>query len=501
MRINGPVVPLTPFSDPRTFVMSVNIPITALKAPVATITFLVSKKLNSVIIPAIAINGTVIFISIVPALSALAPADFDILIMSVITPINADIARVPLTISPTETPAKTLMATARTPIPTDIFISILPAAEAFLPAYCDTLTIAANNNSQEAMTAIPLTISPPDSPAISLIVKARIPIAADILRIIDPAFEALSPADFDTSTKDLNNTAEAAMTAPPLITSFVSIVAISLIVKANIPIAIDILSNIFPALSAFSPASNDTAISLSNRMLQAVMTANPLEISPADRVPISFMTNANIPIATAILVNILPALSALKDTNDNTDIAANNNPQAPNTAIPLTISPTDIVPINLITNAKIPKLTDNFRNIFPALSILPAASAFTNTPKAIMTPAMAAIRSDNSNTAPIPEAKSTPANFFKANDMINIEADIANMRVPSLANSNLPAGPLTFSLTFIKAINPAPRTVTTATAFHSLPISTVANATNESASIPIAFAKLSKYSDLRFLVL
>ena len=501
MRINGPVVPLTPFSDPRTFVMSVNIPITALKAPVATITFLVSKKLNSVIIPAIAINGTVIFISIVPALSALAPADLDILIMSVITPINADIARVPLTISPTETPAKTLMATARTPIPTDIFISILPAAEAFLPAYCDTLTIAANNNSQEAMTAIPLTISPPDSPAISLIVKARIPIAADILRIIDPAFEALSPADFDTSTKDLNNTAEAAMTAPPLITSFVSIVAISLIVKANIPIAIDILSNIFPALSAFSPASNDTAISLSNRMLQAVMTANPLEISPADRVPISFMTNANIPIATAILVNILPALSALKDTNDNTDIAANNNPQAPNTAIPLTISPTDIVPINLITNAKIPKLTDSFRNIFPALSILPAASAFTNTPKAIMTPAMAAIRSDNSNTAPIPEAKSTPANFFKANDMINIEADIANMRVPSLANSNLPAGPLTFSLTFIKAINPAPRTVTTATAFHSLPISTVANATNESASIPIAFAKLSKYSDLRFLVL
>ena len=146
------------------------------------------------------------------------------------------------------------------------------------------------------------------------------------------------------------------------------------IAKDNIIIETDIWRSIFPALSAFAPANCDILTSAANMIPIEYITAMPLTISPIDIVPISLMARASIAIAADALSNNDPALSAFFPANQERAINLMNIIKHSSiTSMARFNCFLESPAINLIAIASIPIATEACISILPALAAcLPA---------------------------------------------------------------------------------------------------------------------------------
>ena len=126
---NNPVNPLGAIL--AILAINANIPITADIDAAATATFLESITLNRLIASANAKIGTVIFISIVPALSAYRPANCDTFISNANTTPTAPITAIPLTMSLISKSESKRITNTSIPIAAATFNSIVPALSAY----------------------------------------------------------------------------------------------------------------------------------------------------------------------------------------------------------------------------------------------------------------------------------------------------------------------------------------------------------------------------------
>ena len=395
-----------------------------------------------------------------------------------------------------------LIAIAKTAIAPDIFSNIVPALSACLPAKSDIATRLANSISQAAMTARPLRTSLGDKLAINFIVMANIATAAENFKNIFPALSALSPTKSDTPTRAPNSISQATMTAKPCPTSTIDKPDNDFIANANSPTAAANFKNIVPALEAFSPATNETAINKLNNTVHAVITPNPIAMSVGDILANSFISNANIPIAIAKLENILPAPAAFPfEIRDNTVSIAKIALILVITPIALSISPSDNIDNNFIAAAIISKLVAILRNILPTLFAFLAASAFcTYFPNAIIIRPIALIM-------PITAHKACSLRSGSIVDIIFIAADNIIKDTPNeAAIKPILTIPLVLSI-FDATLDNTPKATTSAisdpTAPNNFPWSMYVSNANDAARIPIAFAifKMPSVYMLNFLAL
>ena len=173
--------------------------------------------------------------------------------------------------------------------------------------------------------------------------------------------------------------------------------AIVFIVNTSIPIAAAIDINIAPALLAYLPANIDSVRRIANINSRPAITAIPLARSEPDMLAISFITSARIPIATAILSNIVPTFEAYLELSSR-NLHKNKKPakiaKAPTiTTDALPISLHDIAAIAFIVSANIPIAIDIRISIVPARCIyLACIGSFTKFPNAATTSISATIR-------------------------------------------------------------------------------------------------------------
>ena len=159
-----------------------------------------------------------------------------------------------------------------TSIARDILSIIPPALEPYWPASLDTAIIAINSNSTAATKDKPFLISDLSSCPASLTTPTIISKAIDILRSIEPAFDAFLPASLDTATKAITRYSRTAITAIPLnivLPSSLAAAFITLVIKYK---AIDILRIITAALSILLPVSALTTLP----RLQTIRTMPPI---------------------------------------------------------------------------------------------------------------------------------------------------------------------------------------------------------------------------------
>ena len=160
------------------------------------------------------------------------------------------------------------MAIASTPIAKAILRSIEPALLACSPAKNDKYIISANRSSIPAITRRPLTMSPSLIPAICFITITITPMARDMLRSIDPtpfaSLEMLPRRAIEAYIKNIPVITFVALSISPC-----GIPAIAFIANAIITIEIAILTNMPPAfLMPFPVFGSSTA---SPRIFRAII--------------------------------------------------------------------------------------------------------------------------------------------------------------------------------------------------------------------------------------
>ena len=196
---------------------------------------------------------------------------------------------------------------ASMPIATAIAMSI-PANLAFLPENAAaTPTRAETINPRTTTPMTPFFNSSHSIPAINFITIANTNIAVAIANNIVPSFGAAFPPSFVIRTKARMNAVKAISPTRPLPISSHSIPAISLMTTTMINNAADIERNICPTLTAFFPASVETATKAAKNAPSNPITIKPLVRSRVLMLAISLITPMSIKSAIEILSKDLPS--------------------------------------------------------------------------------------------------------------------------------------------------------------------------------------------------
>ena len=143
---------------------------------------------------------------------------------------------------------------------TAIIRSIPPALRECSPATSEALIIAVNKAPIRPIVIIPFAIADPSSLEMSFITPTMISIARDILNSIVPTLPTFGPENLASLIIALKNRVSIPTATMPFVAALRSMVDISLITPTMTNNASDILISIVPALDAFAPAIEDTAI-------------------------------------------------------------------------------------------------------------------------------------------------------------------------------------------------------------------------------------------------
>ena len=289
---------IAPFASLASQLTEINTAKQALTIAIAPIAFFNpdgSSRLIMAIAAASKRNATPIFIIIVPALSAYIPASLD-------TNTNADTSTLkPATIfnpffkSSVLIPAMIFIVAEIRSNPTPIFIIIAPALSACSPPNFDIATKPTTKYSKAVITAMPLNKSLADIEETNFITPTRIKKATLIFISILPTSLRPVPANFDTAIRPPNKILKAPITMTPLPTPFVGILAKIFIATEISNRAAPNFIAIFPASSIF-PISNfeDSFMNAMTIKLKVRITATPLYIPSVDIPSIIFTHHATI---------------------------------------------------------------------------------------------------------------------------------------------------------------------------------------------------------------